>query len=182
MLAFLLLLLLILRFQQLVRTTGSELECEYYVNNQSSNSNLLFEILTEDDHKEIIIRSTRFMEIFIEKISLKCQSNESIADNDDSIRYTLTFMIKMFNGFEIKNSKLISIENHDIKNKNDFLNLTFYFEFCYFQFYKQQQHQENLKLLNESSSFDLFSNYFDLISFSNNEEIYVCLLYTSRRG
>ena len=128
-----------------------EIYCDQYINDQISDVNVL---------------RSKNMDIYLENITLKCGINETLTESID-IRYH----IQMYIGFEIKKSKLLSIENY--KRKLDPIN--FDFEFCYFQFYKETYDNKNrkrhLKLLNESSSFDLLKNYHDLNDLNNDKNI-----------
>ena len=126
--------------------------CKHYINNQSSYVNVSTVLLSKN------------MDVFLEKISLKCKKNKTFYES-----VNLDYQIKMYKGFEIKNSELITIKNYNDK----FVNLKFNIEFCFFQFYKEtynyneNRERRNLKLLDESSSFDLLENYHDLNNLKN---------------
>ena len=139
------LLLIILRFQ----IYQADLNCKHFINNQSAPINVSSTLFSRE------------MNIFLDNVSLVCEKNEQMYES-----VSLEYYIKMYKGFEIRNSKLIKIYNYN----RELNKLAFHIEFSFFQFYKQENNNL-MKLLNESSSLDLLTNYHDLNNNLTNQNI-----------
>ena len=80
-------IIVILRYEIILT---ARLFCKHYINNQSTSVNGSTDLVSKN------------MDLFLEKIRLKCMKNMS-----ESVY--LIYYLKMYKGFEIKTSKLISI-------------------------------------------------------------------------
>ena len=90
--------------------------------------------------------------LFLEKTTVKNLS--CLFKNNEIIN--LKLFLLMYKGFEIRYSKLITFDDYNSK----FIYLQINFQFCYFQFYRKSLNLN--KLLNESSSVDLLTNYYNI--------------------
>ena len=138
----------------------SNLYCTHYVNDELMYVNSTTVLVSKN------------MDIFLEQIKLECDKQTKY----NSIYFN--YFIEMYIGFEISNLNIILIENYNKK----LISLKFYFEFFYFQFYEEtfdKDQNRNLKLLNESSSFDLLLNYHKLYSLKNKNILNLYEKFTS---